>query len=336
MTTTTKRRSPFGDYRSVHANIWDDRDFQRLSPLAKSLWFYLKCKLGQYGIEVVYLGNLPEILNAPKRAIEKALAELETPKPGRVHGWVLHDENVFWLIKGFRFEPWLHSTGDNYKLGAARHLLKLPKLAITDSFRTFYQVLGEDSPLPSPDPCPNTETETDTATATDSETNTNKDHVQTLFIDQFYRANGAKPERIEQIRRQLLAARSPSGVTVKGKNCKAISQQHLTSGLLATMRGSVRDPDKAIVVALLKLTEPILNDRGETLTEAVKGNRQRAEREDELAFARLEKEHPEKAAELQAYAKERFPGSDPEIEVMRRGFYRTCFNRWRAEGTSAA
>jgi hypothetical protein len=126
------------------------------------------------------------------------------------------------------------------------------------------------------------------------------------FLEAFYR--GATPERIEQVRQQLRDALSPDGARVrKGETVRANSQAHLDRSLTDTIRQGVRDPDKAIVVALKKLKDPELDSRGHTVTEAASDQ---YKREDKL-FTLY---HEEKAAAGRKWAKEN-PDRWKEIEA---------------------
>jgi hypothetical protein len=109
---------------------------------------------------------------------------------------------------------------------------------------------------------------------TESGADARASQVQARFLETFYR--DATPERRKEILSQLAAALSPEGARVrKGETVNARSQAHLDRCLTDTIRQGVRDPDKAIVVALKKLIDPELDSRGQTVTEAASNQQKR-------------------------------------------------------------
>jgi hypothetical protein len=150
-----------GAYRATFESIDDDRDWRKLSPLAKATFDTLKRRLGQYGINIVALETLPRIVNCSAADMDGAFAELEAPKPGREHGWIRREEDVVWIVNGLRFEPTLFVEGlkpnENHRMGAARHgrqLHQLTRASIVSEFMAYYGLVDVADPAKS-DAIPN-------------------------------------------------------------------------------------------------------------------------------------------------------------------------------------
>jgi hypothetical protein len=142
-----------GAYRATYESIDDDRDWRKLSPLAKATFDTLKRRLGQYGINIVAIEALPRIVNCTAAELDAAIGELEAPKHGGRYGWIRREEDVIWIVNGLRFEPTLFVGGPNananHRLGAHRHavqLHQLTRLAVVVEFAEYYGL----DPMPSP------------------------------------------------------------------------------------------------------------------------------------------------------------------------------------------
>lgn len=87
------------------------------------------------------------------------------------------------------------------------------------------------------------------------------------FLEKFYR--GATPERRAEVQAQLAASLSPAGTRVrKNEFATARSASHLAKCMQEVMADPPNKPDAAIVWVLRKLSDPALNARGQTVTEA--------------------------------------------------------------------
>jgi uncharacterized protein YdaU (DUF1376 family) len=147
--------------------------------------------------------------------------------------------------------------------------------------------------------------------------------AEKLFLGRFYSA--ATEERRQSVLAELARALSPEGVRVRGKTLLARSREHLDACLAETVKQGVKDPDKAIVVALLKLQDPPVDNRGHTVTEAA-SDRARAQERHERTY-RNEKfsaakawaaENPDESADLDRRALEQFPAETQIASIMRK------------------
>lgn len=135
-----------GAYRSTYEALADDLDFQRLSFAAQAVFHSLKLKLGQYGIAVFYHQVLHSLhASAAPAEIDRALAELEAPKPGKPHGWIRREAHVVWIVNGLASEPTLTLNNPNHRAGALRHARALPQLGIVRDFIAHYGLEGAPS-----------------------------------------------------------------------------------------------------------------------------------------------------------------------------------------------
>lgn len=296
-----------GSYRGIYETLYDDLDFQRLSPIAKVVWHVLKVRLTQYGIAVFYPEPLPRIVNASAAEVDVALAELERPKPGQKLGWLVREEHVFWLVNGFRFDPSVSGgLSENHKTGARRYAETLPKLDVVRQFLAYYGLeataskpvatpaptIGRDSPSPTPTPTPrdgpnpgpvggNRESETESDTESDSEMGTPPSipglpAAAARFVDRFYgsAAEGRRQEVIGQLR-ATISEKGPGARVKKGVHAKARDLGHLEGCCLDVIEDPPNNGDVAIVWVLKKLLDPILDAQGRTVTEAASDHSKR-------------------------------------------------------------
>lgn len=146
------------------------------------------------------------------------------------------------------------------------------------------------------------------------------------FLETFYQS--ATPERRAEVEAQLAAALTPEGARIrKGEFVSAKSKAHLEKCMLAVIAEPPRKPDAAIVIVLRKLCDPILNDRGQTVTEAASD---KTKRDDKLFTIYLEeksragrawaKEHSEEWADVEAKVDRSLgmPSDMPMYETIRK------------------
>lgn len=126
------------------------------------------------------------------------------------------------------------------------------------------------------------------------------------FLEKFYRS--ATPERRAEVQAQLAASLSPSGARIrKGEIVHARSASHLAKCMQEVMDTPPDKLDAAIVWVLRKLSDPELNARGQTVTEAASDQHKR----DDKIF---DVYHAEKAEAGRAWAKDN-PVSWKELEI---------------------
>jgi hypothetical protein len=281
----------------MYDSIDDDRDWRRLTPLAKATFETLKRKLGQYGVNILPVESLPKIINCSSDDLERALAELEAPKPGKPYGWIRREEDVVWLVNGLKFEPSITLTNKNHKAATIRHgeqLLALTGLHVVHDFMAYYGLSrtqtsshqlshidgsGDGIVRPSPrgTPMDGGITETDTESDTESESDT-RAHAREAakvsaaappvsltealaalpadaiaFLREFYPRSRTEKTRREDVARQIVATLNGGTPLRRGQIVYAYTAERLAARCRDVIREGVTDPDKAIVVLLLKL-----------------------------------------------------------------------------------
>jgi hypothetical protein len=124
-----------GNYRGIHTVLVDGPDYQALTPNARLVLLTLKLDLGPTGIDVLY----PAVLEAQTGLSgDQVLVALETLEHTN---WIRREKNLVWVVDGLKFEPSRKiKTNANHRLEVQGHLKGLPRLAIVDAFRRYYEL----------------------------------------------------------------------------------------------------------------------------------------------------------------------------------------------------
>lgn len=128
-----------GSYRSIYSSIWDDPNFQGLSPITQLIFVHLRtcpecnwpCIFPFY--KPLLESRFPEI---DPREVSESWERLLIP-PSR---WIVYERPILWIRKGLRFEPTYTPALPNHKLGVIAILKTLPKLAIVNEFAKYYRL----------------------------------------------------------------------------------------------------------------------------------------------------------------------------------------------------
>lgn len=162
-----------GDHRPFYVAMLDNPDVQQLSHVAFRVLWALKMGLGPAGIGPAYIGWLTDRVSCTKSVAQRALAELEHPKPSGEVGWIVREGNMIWLRNGLRFEPNLTPQNVKHRLFIQRQLRSLGDKPITRAFRAAYAPYFSDV-MP----------DTPTDTVSDTPTDTVSDHIDVdLAVD---------------------------------------------------------------------------------------------------------------------------------------------------------
>lgn len=144
--------SDLGERRSVYTRIIHDPQYVAFSPGGKLMFWTLKMLCGPLGITAVagLMGALEELTSLDHAAVPTAVMELEEA------GWIERQQNVLWIVRGLEFERDLYANDPKHRTFVQRGLASLPRLAITDRFRTRYASWfgGSTEGLPSPSEAP--------------------------------------------------------------------------------------------------------------------------------------------------------------------------------------
>lgn len=165
MAERKRRRPDRGEYRSLFVALVDDGDFQSLSAQARAVFYPLKLKLGQAGIDVFYPEMLPRLTGLSPAECEAALQELHATD------WIRSERNVFWIRNGLAHEPSDPLTSPNNRRGIELFIRTLPKLDIVAEFARYYDLEApfepKQEPRSNPVRTPSSPVDTETETQTD-------------------------------------------------------------------------------------------------------------------------------------------------------------------------
>ncbi len=147
-----------GSYRSVFSVIFDDPDYQKLTPHARLVLLTARqCQdAGPAAIFRYYSETLAHQTGLTVLQVKQALAALTSS------GWVLLDDHVLWVRNGLRFDPTITLANRKHRAAVIKGLSRLPKSPIVLKFCDYYKI-----EYPSGWPSiamPFTETETETET----------------------------------------------------------------------------------------------------------------------------------------------------------------------------
>lgn len=151
-----------GTYRAVHTSLWDDPDYERLSPEARHVLLVLR--LGtQSNLPCCYrlrLSVLSENTGYPLDTLSLPIAELEKD------GWIEFDGVVVWVRNGLKYDPQVSLANPKHFENVIKVISGLPKSQIVLNFCKYYSIDTHDigyqegidtvsPPNPSPTPIPN-------------------------------------------------------------------------------------------------------------------------------------------------------------------------------------
>lgn len=327
-----------GEYRCFYLSILDDPEFQAMDGLTFKLLFALKMSQGPGGIGCPRKSGLTEVLGCSSQELETSLALLEKAKPGERLGWIIRERNVIWLVNGLRHELGLSAKSLHHRSCIEKQLQPLGEKAIAARFRAYYRewfpegcLKGEGSNRLASGSGGGREGVRDhikRETRDEKVETTNGETKEDEFLERFYAS--ASPQRRNEITAQLRAALSPQGVRIRGGDfVRAASRAHLDQCLAETIRSTVRDPDKAIVVVLRKLCTSERKPQLPASPKVAKTDRQTEDRvfsewetERRAAATKWQEAHPEKCEELRKRAETELgiPTDMPGFETARQIF----------------
>src|SRR5262245_27172607 len=116
-----------GVFRGLYSALFDDPDFQRLSPHARLVLVVLRqcAQAGAAGIFRYYPAVLCEQTGLTRDELEVAIQELEQPAPRRP--WIYREDTVVWIRNGLRYDPHLSLANPKHAAGVRRAVAALPR-----------------------------------------------------------------------------------------------------------------------------------------------------------------------------------------------------------------
>jgi hypothetical protein len=159
------RRDGQYTYRAVLTRLFDDPDYQRLSPHARLVLLTARLcdKAGPAAIFRYYPIILAAETGLTLEQLEAALKELKAAR------YIVLDAAVLWIKNGLRFDPSINLANAKHYKAVTRWINDLPRTATVARFRKYYNLEGPPhSPskglaraLTSPDPDPDPDPEPD-------------------------------------------------------------------------------------------------------------------------------------------------------------------------------
>src|SRR5262249_25617382 len=129
-----------GPWSAIYCKLFDDVDFQRLSPHARLLLLTLRlCPQARpAAIFRYYREVLASQSGLSQAELDAAFRELE--KPSNDHEpWIYRDELVVWVRNGLRNDPSIVMARDTHRRGVERAVDALPRTSlIAAKFRHYY------------------------------------------------------------------------------------------------------------------------------------------------------------------------------------------------------
>jgi hypothetical protein len=132
------RRDGKFTYRAVLTRLFDDPDYQRLSPSARLVLLTARlCEAaGPAAIFRYYPASLTAQTGLTLEQLEAALEELAAGN------WVRRDAHLLWVRNGLRFDPSLSLRDQKHTTAVQRWLSNLPQTILIRSFRRYYKLQG--------------------------------------------------------------------------------------------------------------------------------------------------------------------------------------------------
>ena len=125
-----------GTYRGVYSSLFEDPDYQVLSPEARlCLLTARQCRqAGPAAIFVCYPAVLASQTGLTNDKVDAALSELETA------GWIVREGLVLWVKNGLRYDPSMRLADKKHRRAVERAVSELPKLKIVLTFCDYYGI----------------------------------------------------------------------------------------------------------------------------------------------------------------------------------------------------
>src|SRR5690349_8874635 len=119
-----------GVHRGVYSSLFDDPDYQRLSPRARHVLLTIRQsrECGPAGIFVFYPEVSARQTGYTTRQVEEAVGELERG------AWVLREATVLWIRNALRHDPTMNLANPKHRRAVERAIESLPHLKIVSTF----------------------------------------------------------------------------------------------------------------------------------------------------------------------------------------------------------
>lgn len=288
-TSRFRRVSDRPEFRTLYATFADDADVHALSAPAFKALIMLKLSLPVVGLGVIYPSKLSDQVGCDRAQLEVILSELEAPKPGRDHGWIVRDRNIVWIVNAFACEPGMTPANRNHVKFVRKLVAAVDsRSSVVEEFRKSYQqwFQADTKPIPKPSSSPRQHITNGSESPGDPSGHDSTRHYTTKsgdldqergappasappfaslgeltaaapeiarFVHRHYPPETTPAARLADVGQQLVALLG-SGVPFNGGLLRTTFAR-LEAKCTEVNRERIRDRDKAIVVLLTKLAD---------------------------------------------------------------------------------
>lgn len=125
-----------GIYRGIYSSLFDDPDYQRLSPPAKLVLLTARqcSQAGPAAIFRYYPTTLAQQTGYALKVVRSALEELAHAN------WIRYDDAVLWVRNGLRHDPAMRLADPKHHLAVARAIEALPHREVVLTFCDYYGI----------------------------------------------------------------------------------------------------------------------------------------------------------------------------------------------------
>lgn len=136
-----RTRASRGLYRGVYSALFEDMDYQALSPHARLTLLTLRlCKeVGPGCIFRYYSQVVASQTGLAELEVEQALQELET-RPSPSKAFIHRDGPVLWITRGLQFDPSLRLDNPKHLISLLRSVTALPNVPMVATFCQYYGI----------------------------------------------------------------------------------------------------------------------------------------------------------------------------------------------------
>jgi hypothetical protein len=130
-----------GTYRGVFSKLFDDLDYQQLTPYARLTLVTLRLCAQNSAASI--FRYYPEVLRSQtgltNEILDATLAELER-SPSSEAPWIFREGPVVWVRNGLRHDPNIRLADKKHMKSVERAVASLPRLQIVARFCDYYRI----------------------------------------------------------------------------------------------------------------------------------------------------------------------------------------------------
>jgi len=134
MATIDKGKNDKGYWRAIYISLWNDKEFQALSPNDKLVLLNIRTSplSNRACIYPFYTEAIRKQTGLPECAIKDSIDML------KLTGWIEEEEGIVWVKNALRFDPNISLKSIDHVTKILTDIKGLPKLKIVQDFLEFY------------------------------------------------------------------------------------------------------------------------------------------------------------------------------------------------------